>query len=109
MPEETGFEELPEGIFEEGDFAQAEEARDEPEYEVATLLPTGGNRVYLPIARDEEGNLVQSTIMQAALASALTIPDGTQFWVEGVVVDPNQTFITPGMVITAIGNVKGGL
>lgn len=101
-------DELPEDLFREEDFAQ-DEVIDEPEYEVATLLPTGGNRIYLPIGRDEEGTLVQTTIMEAALAASLTIPDGTQFWVEGVSVSPHDTFITPGMVITAIGNVKGGL
>ena len=105
MPEQEL--ELPDELFQAEDFAQ-EEIMDEPEFEVATLLPTGGNRIYLPIARDEDGTLTQSTIMEAALASDLTIPDGTQFWVEGVSVSPHDTFITPGMVITAIGNVKGG-
>ena len=107
MDGEENFD-LPEGMFEGEDFAQEAEIEDVPEYEVATLLPTGGNRVYLPIARDEDGGLVQSTITEAALQAGLTIPDGTQFWVEGVTVDPRSTFITPGMVITAIGNVKGG-
>jgi len=99
---------LPEDLFQEDDFVQEAEEEAIPEYEVATLLPTGGNRVYLPIERDDEGNLVQKPILEAALSAGLTIPDGTQFWVEGVTVDPRTTFITPGMVVTAIGNVKGG-
>jgi len=107
MPENTEFE-VPDDLLDVGDLEVEEAAEPEPQFEVATLLPTGGQRVYLPIGRNEEGELLEPTVMQAALDADLSIPAATQFWVEGVQIDPNTTILIPGMVISAIGNVKGG-
>ena len=105
MPDEF---ETPEELLDVADLATEEPTEAVPEYEVAQLLPTGGQRVFLPIGRNEDGELLEPTIMQAALEADLSIPAATQFWVEGVQVDPNTTTLIPGMVISAIGNVKGG-
>lgn len=93
--------------FDDADFEVVAEA-PATNIEVATLLPTGGQRVYLPIERDENGAIKPVTIMQAALSSGLTIPENTQFYVDGVAVNPTSTTLAPGMVVTAVGNVKGG-
>lgn len=99
---------VPEDLLDTADLAIEEPTDAPPEYEVATLMPTGGTRVYLPIGRDEDGHLLEPSIMQAALDADLSIPPNTQFWVDGVQVDPSTTILTPGMIISAIGNVKGG-
>jgi hypothetical protein len=97
---------LPGAILEPGDFQQV--VPTQPEIEVAMLLLTGGDRVYLPITRGEDGNVLPVTLMQAALDSGLSIPPATQFYVDGQQIDPATTFIAPGMVATGVGNVKGG-
>ena len=79
-----------------------DESEEEQLFEYATLLLTGGTRIYLPIQEAPQ------TIMEAALSAELSIPAGTQFWVEGVQVDPNTFNIATGMVITGVGNIKGG-
>lgn len=99
---------LPEDLLDAADLVVEEPVIEEPGIEMAQLLPTGGDRVYLPIARDENGELVEVSIMQAALEAGLSIPANTQFWLEGVEIDPNSTILRPGMVVTSVGNVKGG-
>jgi len=103
-----GFD-LPEEFdLEPEDFAVAEEAQATPEFEFASLLLTGGDRVYFPIVRNEDGEVIPQSIMEAALEAGLSIPAGTQFWTDNVQVNPNSTLIASNMTITAIGNVKGG-
>jgi hypothetical protein len=79
-----------------------------PEVEVATVIANGGERVYLPIQRTAEGDIVSQTILEAVQAADLAVPPSTQFWVEGQVVDPGVVHIAPGMNIAAYGNIKGG-
>lgn len=111
MTEQPQGDALPEGLFERTDFAP--DAAPAPvggvqAPRVAELLTTGGGRVHLPIEYDEAGNIKDVSIMAASAQSGLTIPGNSQFWVDGAIVDPNTTMIRPGMVITAVGNVKGG-
>lgn len=99
---------LPE-FFEDGAFDEinAEINTGVAEAEFAILIPTGGQRVILPISRDEEGNVVQQTIFEAAVAAELQVPPSTQFYVDGNLVE-GSTHIQPNMQVTAVGNVKGG-
>jgi hypothetical protein len=70
----------------------------------ATLYPTGGSPVYLPI--DDEAN--PPTVLDAVNEAGLTVGGSTQYWVDGQQINPMETRIAPNMTITAVGNVKGG-
>ncbi len=70
----------------------------------ATLYPTGGSPVHLPI----EDPAHPPTVADAIMAAGLTVGTSTQYWVDGTQVDPNATRIADGMSISAVGNVKGG-
>jgi hypothetical protein len=97
-------------FFEEGAFDAVEEILQEEEaldVEYATLIPTGGRRIHLPIRKDEEGNTIEQSIVDAAEMANVTVPESTQFFVDGNPVN-GGTIITPDMQITAVGNVKGG-
>jgi hypothetical protein len=76
--------------------------------ELATMIVSGGDRIYLPIARNEAGEIIPQTIMEAALAADLSIPSSSVFLLEGQTVNPLTTHIAPGMSISAVGNIKGG-
>jgi len=102
-----GFD-LPEEFDLEPEDFVVEEQEAPSEFEFASLLLTGGDRIYLPITRNEDGDVIPQSIMEATLEAGLTIPPGTQFWSDNVQVDPNSTLVASGMTITAIGNVKGG-
>lgn len=112
MPEPEGFD-LPE-MFDADDAepmaavvnAGIDAAPQPGEY--ATIRVTGGGEYFLPIGRDEAGGVIPQSIMEAAVAQGLTIPPGAQFWVEGSMV-PGETHLAPGMIVTALGNVKGGV
>lgn len=70
----------------------------------ATLYPTGGQPVHLPIADPENPPTIADAINQAGL----TVGGSTQYWVDGEQVDPVTTRIADNMTISAVGNVKGG-
>lgn len=70
----------------------------------ATLYPTGGSPVYLPI--DDEAN--PPTLLDAINEAGLTVGASTQYWVDGQQVNPMETRIARDQTITAVGNVKGG-
>jgi hypothetical protein len=70
----------------------------------ATLYPTGGAPVHLPI--DDPTN--PPTITDALNAAGLTVGASTQYWVDGSQVDPHTTRLADSMTISAVGNVKGG-
>lgn len=100
---------LPE-FFEDGEFDELEESLGGVgvlDAEYATLTPMGGNRITLPVSRDDDGNVVPQTIAEACAAAELSVPESTQFFVDGQQVEPT-TPIQPGQAITAMGNVKGG-
>ena len=106
MTEQEG---LPE-FFEEGAFDVVDAAiqtEEELDVEYATLIPTGGRRINLPIAQDEEGNVIPQSIVEACEAANVSVPESTQYFVEGNPVN-GGTIIQPNMQITAVGNVKGG-
>ena len=63
----------------------------------ATLYPTGGAPVHLPITDVD----APPTISDALNAAGLTVVDGAQ-------VDPHTTRLADSMTISAVGNVKGG-
>jgi len=101
-------QELPD-FFEDGAFDAVNEVLNEDmaNVEYATLIPTGGRRIFLPIARDENGEIIAQSIAQAAEAANVSVPESTQYYVDGNPVGAG-TIITPGMNITALGNIKGG-
>lgn len=106
MTEEAG---LPD-FFEEGAFDDVNEAvqgEEELDVDYATLIPTGGRRINLPIAKDEEGNIIPQSIVEACEAANVSVPESTQYYVDGNPVN-GGTIIQPNMQITAVGNVKGG-
>lgn len=70
----------------------------------ATLYPTGGAPVHLPIEDPDN----PPTINDAISSSGLTVGVSTQYWVDGAQVDPMATRIADNMTISAVGNVKGG-
>lgn len=70
----------------------------------ATLYPTGGAPVQLPISDPDH----PPTIADAINSAGLTVGGSTQYWVDGSMVDPNSTRLVDGMTISAVGNVKGG-
>ena len=70
----------------------------------ATLYPTGGAPVHLPISDPAS----PPTITDALNAAGLTVGASTQYWVDGSEVDPHTTRIADSMTISAVGNVKGG-
>ena len=70
----------------------------------ATLYPTGGAPVHLPIA--DPAN--PPTLSDAIANAGLTVGGSTQYWVDGAQVDPMTTRLADNMTISAVGNVKGG-
>lgn len=98
---EEGF--LADDLLDDVDFGAEEAAPTIPH----ATLRTAGGAVVLPFALDEEGNVVPQTITEAVLAADLTVPQGVQYWLEGQQV-PGDTNIAPGMIITGVGNIKGG-
>jgi len=70
----------------------------------ATLYPTGGAPVHLPISDPS----APPTISDALSAAGLTVGTSTQYWVDGAQVDPHTTRLADSMTISAVGNVKGG-
>jgi len=90
------------------DFFDGDPVAEQPaDIETAVLRPTGGQPVYLPIARDDAGNIIPQTLVEAAVSNGLTLPPATQFWLDGRLVG-GDTILAPGMSITAVGNIKGG-
>jgi len=70
----------------------------------ATLYPTGGNPVHLPISDPDN----PPTISDAIISAGLTVGGSTQYWVDGAQIDPITTRLADSMTISAVGNVKGG-
>ena len=89
-------------------FADAQEFVEEPADETvglyARLYPTGGSPVYLPIADPDNPPTIADAVQDAGVSAG----GSTQYWVEGVQVNPMETRIAPNLTITAVGNVKGG-
>lgn len=80
------------------------EEAPEDAFSVATLYPTGGNAVHLPIADPDNPPTLNDAIVEAGLTAGAS----TEYWVDGQRVNPLEARIAPGMTITAVGNVKGG-
>lgn len=72
---------------------------EEPRF--ATILPVGGGRIVLPIGDEPQ------TILEACLAAGVAT-NNAEFWVDGHVVSAAETTLADGMMISAIGNIKGG-
>jgi hypothetical protein len=102
LPDELDDDELPDAFRD--DHQEEPVAGELDTVAFATLYPTGGSPVLLPISDPDN----PPTIADAINSAGLTVGGSTQYWVDGAQVDPITTRLVDSMTISAVGNVKGG-